>query len=205
LIIDKEFTRKTAKLVQKHTKTEKIKSTLDIYEINEHTLKKLEESNASDTEKVFNLLKSIGITVQRDAGTNPYLVSIGEKAELISIMYRERQKTTKETLDELKKIIDQINNAKREQIKKKMPLEAFSIYWILNNENIPNPENIAKEMNNILKEHPYWRTSEEYERKVKQEIYKIFKKNKIGIKKSVRIVTKILDVLKRSKNENRRF
>ncbi|RLJ03184.1 MAG: type I restriction endonuclease subunit R, partial [Candidatus Aenigmatarchaeota archaeon] len=199
LIIDKEFTRKTAKLVQKHTKTKKIKSTLDIYEINEHTLKKLEESNASDTEKVFNLLKSIGITVQRDAGTNPYLVSIGEKAELISIMYRERQKTTKETLDELKKIIDQINNAKREQIKKKMPLEAFSIYWILNNENIPNPENIAKEMNNVLKEHPYWRTSEEYERKVKQEIYKIFKKNKIGIKKSVRIVTKILDVLKRSK------
>ncbi len=198
LIIDKEFTRKTAELVQKHTKTEKIKSTLDIYEINEYTLKKLEESNVSDTEKVFNLLKSIGITVQRDAGTNPYLISIGEKAELISIMYRERQKTTKETLDELKKLIDEINNAKIEQIRKKMSSEAFSIYWMLNNENIPNPENIAKEMNKILKEYPYWKTSEEYERKVKQETYKIFKRNKIGIKKSVKIVTKILNILKRS-------
>jgi len=198
LIIDKEFTRKTAKLVQEHTKTEKIKLTLDIYEINEHTLKKLEESDSSDTEKVFNLLKSIGITVQREAGSNPYLVSIGERAQLISIIYRERQKTTKETLEELKKLIDEINNAKKEQIKKKMSSETFSIYWILNNENIPNAEDIAEDMNDILKRYPYWKASEEHERKVKQELYKIFRKNKINIKKSVGIVTKILDILKRS-------
>ena len=194
-----DLARKTAKLVQKHIKTEKIKSTLDIYEINEHTLKKLEESNASDTEKVFNLLKSIGITVQRDAGTNPYLVSIGEKAELISFLYKQRQIDTQEALNRTKELIKEYNRAEEEKIKKRLSKEVFSIYWILNNENIPNPENIAKEINNILKEHPYWRTSEEYERKVKQEIYKIFKKNKIGIKKSVRVGTKILDVLKRSK------
>jgi len=146
LIVDKEFTRKTAKLVQEHTKTEKIKSTLDVYEINEHTLKKLEESGSSDTEKVFNLLRSIGITIQREAGRNPYLVSIGERAQLISIMYRERQKTTKETLDDLEKLINELNNAKKEQIKKKMSSEIFSVYWILNKENIPNTESIAKDV-----------------------------------------------------------
>ena len=136
------------------------------------------------------------MTVQKNAKANPFLVSIGEKAELISVMYRERQRTTKETLDELKKLIDEINDAKNEQIKKKMSSEEFSIYWILNNENIPNPENTARKINNILKEHPYWKASEEQKRKVKQKIYKIFKENKIDIKKSVRIGTKILDVLK---------
>lgn len=56
IIVDKEFTRKTAKLVQEHTHSGKIKSTLDVYEINENTIKRLEEDNASDIEKVFNLL-----------------------------------------------------------------------------------------------------------------------------------------------------
>ena len=41
LLVDKEFARKTAKLVQEHTKVGKIKSKLDIYEINEETVKNL--------------------------------------------------------------------------------------------------------------------------------------------------------------------
>jgi type I restriction enzyme R subunit len=60
ILIDKEFMRKTAKLVQTHTHTGNIKSTLEVYEIDENTLRKLEESSSSDTEKVFNLLRSIG-------------------------------------------------------------------------------------------------------------------------------------------------
>ena len=205
LLIDREFTRKTAKLVQEYTKTEKIKSTLDIYEINEGTLKKLEESNASDIEKVFNLIKSIGITVQRGAGNNPYLISIGERAELISILYRERQKSTKETLEEVKQLIDEINRATKEQIEKGLSPETFSVYWILNNENIQNPEDVAKDVHNVLENYPYWRTSEEQERKAKQEIYKIFSKNNLNIEKSIEIGKEILNILKRAKNDGGRF
>jgi len=57
IIIDKEFTRKTAKLVQEYTYSGKIKSSLEIYEIDENTLKRIEEDNSSDTEKVFNLIR----------------------------------------------------------------------------------------------------------------------------------------------------
>jgi len=46
--------------------------------------------------------------------------------------------------------------------------------------------------------YPYWKTSEEHKRKVKQELYKIFRKNKIDVKKSIEIVTNILDMLKKS-------
>jgi type I restriction enzyme R subunit len=37
--VDREFTRKTAKLVQEHTKSGMIRSSLDTYEIDENTIK----------------------------------------------------------------------------------------------------------------------------------------------------------------------
>jgi len=65
-------------------------------------LKKIEESKKPDIEKVFNLLKSIEKEVINKKGVSPYLVSIGERAEAIAEMYKERQKSTQEALEELK-------------------------------------------------------------------------------------------------------
>lgn len=196
LIIDREFTRKTAKLVQERTKCAKIKPTLDVYEINEKTLRKLQEKDASDTEKTFNLLRSIDKTIETGTGTSPYLHSIGEKAELISMQYRQRQIDTEEALEKLKALIDEINEAKKEQAQKNMPANIFTVYWILKDEQIPNPEEKARSMKTLFEAYPYWNTSEEYERKLKQGILKIFTKAKISAKKSVEITNKILDVLR---------
>jgi type I restriction enzyme R subunit len=196
VMVDKEFARKTAKLVQEHTETGEIKSTLDIYEINGDTLKKLEKDKASDTEKVFNLLRSIGITVDKGRITNPYLKSIGEKADLISILFKQRQKDTKETLEELKKVIEEINKAKKEQAEKNMPADVFATYWILKTEGIDDAEEKANSMRDIFEKYPYWRTSEEHERNFKQEILKVFTKAKIAAKKAVQIANKIITILK---------
>jgi len=59
ILIDQDFSKKTAELVQKHTKSGQIRATLEVYEINENTLKLIEADGRSDTERVFNLLKSI--------------------------------------------------------------------------------------------------------------------------------------------------
>lgn len=101
VFIDREFTRKTAKLVQEYTKNSRIKSTLEVYEIDENTLKRLEESKASDIEKVFNLIKSIEKTIEMEGEKSLYLIPIGEKAEEIVKLYEEKKKTTEETLKEL--------------------------------------------------------------------------------------------------------
>lgn len=198
LIIDKDLTRKTTKLVQKHTKSGKIKSNLEIYEINENTLKKLQESEVSDTEKIFNLIKSIEKMVNVESKHKPYLIPIGERAEVISLMFKQRQKDTKQTLEDLKKMIEEINDAKKEQINKKMTPEIFSIYWLLKKNEVSNAENISKEMENVLEKYPHWRTSGEYERRVKQEFYKILNNSGLEVKNSVEIGSKILGVLKGS-------
>jgi type I restriction enzyme R subunit len=196
IITDKEFARKTAKLVQEHTKSGVIKSTIDIYEIDEHTLKKLEKETATDTEKIFNLLRSINATVQKEGSTQPYLRSIAEKAELVSLLYQQRQKDTQQTLDGLKDIVDNINQAKKEQTEKNMPKDVFSTYWLLKEEQVPYEEDKATSMKKILETYPHWKTSEEHERKFKQEILKVFTKSQIEPKKAVELTNKIVKMLK---------
>jgi len=51
---------------------------------------------------------------------NPYLVSIGERAEKIVQAFMEKQKTAQESLKELEEKISEINKAKMEQAEKDM-------------------------------------------------------------------------------------
>ncbi|VUT24554.1 MAG: hypothetical protein MASP_00571 [Candidatus Methanolliviera sp. GoM_asphalt] len=171
--IDKEFAKKTAKLVQKHTKSGKIKSTLEIYKIDENTLRKIEESNASDIEKIFNLIRSIEKITKIEANMSPYLISIAERAELIVTLYKERQKNTRETLEDLKNIIEEINSAKREQIERDMPAEIFTIFWILKKEGFDKPEAMVNQMRYILEKYPHWRKSEKYEMEIRKILYNV--------------------------------
>ncbi len=194
--INKEFTRKTAKLVQEYTKSSKIESTLDVYEIDENTLKRIEESNASDTEKIFNLLKSIEKTLGLEGEESPYLISIAEKAERIAALYKDRQKNTQETLEELKKIIEEINSAKKEQIEKDMPVEIFTIYWILKNEGFKEAETMANQMKEVLEKYPYWQKSDKQEQEVRSELYSVLLKSGIAnIPKVSEIAQNIIKIL----------
>lgn len=196
VITDREFTRKTAKLVQERTESGQIRSSLEVYEINEHTLRQLQKNNATDTEKVFNLLRSVGIAIEKGTSTHPYLQSIGQKAELISLLYKQRQIDTQDALEKIKALIEEINQARKEQAEKNLPPEVFSVYWVLKDEGIENPEGKAASMKTVFELYPHWSTSEEYERKLKQEILKVFTKAGISVKKSVEVTNKILAILR---------
>ncbi len=191
--IDKDFLRKTAKLVQEHTKSGVIQPTLDIYEINEETLKKIEESKASDTEKIFNLLKGIVGTVTRDSQLSPYLISIGEKAEEIAKLFKQRQLSTQQTLEELRRIVEEMNEARREQAEKNMPVEVFAVMWLLKKEGVKDAEGSANQMKETFEKFPHWKTSEKHEREIRNQLYKIMVKT--GIKNFIDIVKKIMQIL----------
>lgn len=168
---DREFSRKTARLVQEQTRSGQIKPTVDVYEIDDDTLRKIQESRASDTERVFSLLKSITETVGAHLAREPYLIPIGDRAEQIAKLYQERQQTTQEALVALRDLIAEINAARKEQAESKMPVEAFSVLWVLKREGAVNPEECARQMEGVLEKYPHWRTSEKHERQVKQALY----------------------------------
>jgi type I restriction enzyme R subunit len=202
LLVDKEFARKTAKLVQEHTKVGKIKSKLDIYEINEETVKKLEKSDSSDTEKIFNLLKSIKREVLGQSQNNPYLISIGERAERVSLMFKQRQIDTKETLQNLKDMIKNINSAKKERIEKKMSGEEFSIYWVLKEEGIQNPEIKTKDFSESLSNYPHWRISDDQQRSLKHALLKLLLKEEGKPHQKLELLNKILKLIGEYHNDS---
>ncbi len=175
--IDREFSRKIAELVQEHTKTGKIKPSFEVYKIDEDTIKRIEESQVSDTEKVFNLLKSIRKLIEEEGEQSPYLISIGEKAERIAKMYEEGQKRTRGMLEELKQMIEEINKARKEQKEKNMSADVFTVYWLLKSKEYEASEEKAKQMQEVFDKYPSWKWSEFQEREVRHELYKILIKS----------------------------
>ena len=202
ILLDRELTRKTAELVQKHTKSDIIGPTLDVYEIDEETLKRIEEKKASDTEKIFNLIKSIEKTLENRGKNSPYLISIAERAEQIVKLYEDRQKSTQETLEDLRKIIDEINAARKEQIEKNMSTGVFTIYWILKEEGFKDAETMANRMEEVLEKYPYWQKSEKHEREVRNKLYEVLLRSGIkDIERISDIVQNIVDILKAGSTE----
>jgi len=200
--IDKEFTKKTAELVQKYTESSTIGPTLDVCEIDEETLKRIEESKASDIEKIFNLIKSIERTVVKRGKDAPYLASIAERAEFLVKLYEDRQKNTQETLEDLKKIIDEINSAQREQTEKGMPAEIFTIYWMLKDRGFKNAEIMANQMQDVLERYPHWKRSAKHEKEIRAKLYEVIIRSGVtDIKKVSDLAQHIIEILKSSVTE----
>lgn len=199
ILIDREFSKKVAQLVQRHTGSSEIDTPTKIYEIDDTVLREIEERSVSDIEKVFNLIKAISGLVQHDQDESPYLLSIGEKADAVIQLYKDRQKTTQDTLEELKKIITEIQQARKEQEKRNISIEEFSIFWLLQKNDVNEPENKASSMKDLLKKYPHWRQSEQQAREVKGEMYKILlQSGSADIRATKKIVDQILTVLRRA-------
>jgi type I restriction enzyme R subunit len=197
--VDREFTRKVARLVQQHTTGTDINLPDGIYAIDDKVLTRIEENEGSDIEKVYNYRKGIHHIVKEHLKESPYLLSIGEKADAVMQLYTDRQKTTQETLDELKKIFAEIKSARDAQAERNIPAEEFSIFWLLKKTGIPEPETKAHDMKRILNQYPHWRHSEQQARDVKQELYEvILQSGTTDIKEVKRIIDQITNVLKRA-------
>ncbi|MBF0616650.1 MAG: HsdR family type I site-specific deoxyribonuclease [Nitrospirae bacterium] len=194
ITIDREFTRKTAQLVSDQTKGGNIGPIIGIYEINEETLKRIDASRVSDREKVFNLIKTIVKHVTEGADELPYLRSIGERADEIIHRYNEGQEMTQATINALKNLVNEINDAKREQNSKGMPNEVFSVYWLFRNEGIAEPENSANEMSEVFKTNPHWRSNGSHEREVRKKLYSIL--SKCGLSGFIEFGKNIMDILR---------
>ena len=88
--IDKEFTTKTRKLLQEHTEGDLFALPNAVYELNETTLREMDQSDTSDAVKVINLWKALLHKVIDEDESNPYLISIGERAEAITEAHENR-------------------------------------------------------------------------------------------------------------------
>ena len=194
--VDEEFTEKTKKLIQKYTKNSKIKDTLEVFVIDEYTLKRIEESNASDVEKVFNLYKSIEKTVEEESVEYPILITIGEKAENLLSLYKNRQKSTEKTLNGLKNLVQETNDKKKAQKESGKSAAFFTLKELLKGESIDDAENIAEEFEKKKETYPLWDKDEDQKREMRQEFYKLLGPKGLKGEKIKQLFEKYLYILK---------
>lgn len=193
IIVDKELMRKTQQLVRSSVENYNIPKPYKIYEIKEDTLQALKSDDDSNNTKVINLRKSIEKFVLDNEDSLPYLISIGERAETVVELYDDRQISTQEALSRLEKIIEEINQAKKEQAEKDFEAREFTVYWILKKEEIQNADELAVQIEEAFKQSPNWKDNAKEARELTAGLYKILLKC-MDKDKAVVLVDKILKI-----------
>jgi type I restriction enzyme R subunit len=193
VVVDKELMRKTQILVRKAVENYDIPKPYKIYEIKEDTLQALKKDDESDNTKVINLRKSIEKFVLDNEDSLPYLISIGERAEVVVELYDDRQISTQEALTRLEKIIEEINQAKKERAEKNFDAQKFTVYWILKKEEIKNADELAVQIDGAFSQNPDWRVNAKEARELTASLYKILLKV-VDKDKAVALVDKILKI-----------
>jgi type I restriction enzyme R subunit len=170
--IDKSLLRKTASLVQRHTRISGIATPTAPQKLTSETLEAIAAQNVPDTVKVFNLLKAINQLAAASAGQEPYLVNIGDKAAQIAQAFETRQQTTEQTLAELRRLLKEVAQARQEKDATNLSPESFAVYWFLKHEGIEQAESVARQAEIAFGECPHWQTSTHQGRQLLQSLYK---------------------------------
>jgi type I restriction enzyme R subunit len=194
--VDKEFLRKTARLVQAHTQSGAIEDPTKFHALNAKALEAIAKQKQSDTVKVFNLLKALANLVNAKAGGEPYLISIGDRAEEIAEAFESRQMTTQQALDLLEKLIAQLKAAERDRDATGLSPEAFAVFYVLKTDGVGDPLKAAQAVEAAFQQHPHWQTSEHQEQDVRRSIYKAL--IDAGIEAVVEVATKLMKLLRRA-------
>jgi type I restriction enzyme R subunit len=177
--VDRSFLRKTAALVQEHTKGGGIESLDKPVELNAEALEKIAGENRPDTVKIFNLVKAIHDLVEQEGVKAPHLIPIGERAAQVALSFEERQATTQEALDALTRLVRECAEAEQTRERSDLPSEAFTVFWLLKRDDVANAEEVARASAAAFGRYPHWRTAPEQEREVRASLYKALIKAKV--------------------------
>jgi type I restriction enzyme R subunit len=170
--VDRSFLRKTATLVQEHTKGGGIESLDKTVELNVEALEKIAGEDRPETVKIFNLVKAIHDLVEQEGVKAPHLIPIGERAAQVALNFEERQTTTQEALEALTKLVKECAEAEQTRERSDLPSEAFTIFWLLKRDGVAEAEEVARAGAAAFGRYPHWRTAPEQEREVRASLYK---------------------------------
>ena len=171
--VRRDILRKTENLIKENVELLHIADNLPLYEINKDIASTIKADKISERVKIASLYRSIKIHIERKKDESPYLVSIAEKVEEIIEQLRERQRSVENALEELTKIAEEIAEAEEEQEKSGLSKEEFSYFWILRRHDVENPEQKARDAQEILRERGHWIFNENIERELRKELYKL--------------------------------
>ena len=202
---DMDLSEKTAQLVRESTSIGEFNPPRSTYSINDKTLSTIRTDHKSDRERILSMINSILNEVSKNMLKQPYLISIGERAEQIAQMYGQGQESSENTAKELELLIIEMNKANKDQKSLGMSPDIFSLYWFLKKKEVQESEKIATEMSSVFTKYSSWRTNPRQERDIRLELNRALasrmKSNDISqVQKYTEIAKEIIDRLKANGN-----
>ncbi len=203
--LDMDLSEKTAQLVRESTSIGEFNPPRSTYSINDKTLSTIRTDHKSDRERILSMINSILNEVSKNMLKQPYLISIGERAEQIAQMYGQGQESSENTAKELELLIIEMNKANKDQKSLGMSPDLFSLYWFLKKKEVQESEKIATEMSSVFTKYSSWRTNPRQERDIRLELNRALasrmKSNDISqVQKYTEIAKEIIDRLKANGN-----
>lgn len=202
---DLELSEKTAQLVRENTTIGEFRPPRSTYSIDEETLSRIRAEHKTDRERILSMINSILHEVSNNKANEPYLISIGERAEQIAKMYSEGQESSEKIAKELESIINEMNQAKKDREAFRMSADVFSLYWFLKKAGANHAEEIANRMSSVFNKYSQWRTNARQERDIRLELNRTMgsytdSKDISRIQKNAEIAKEIIDRLKANGN-----
>ena len=191
--VDKELTAKTRELLQEHTEGHLFELPNPVYELSADTLRKINQSDTSDTVKVQNLTKALHRTVTEEGRSKPFLISIGERAEAVVEKYENRQITTQDVLAEFMELVAEYARAIREREGMGLDENAFAVYTILKNA-IGNatPEQ-AQAVDQVFADFPDYQWNDHQQSLLRTTLYRTLRPT-VGIENLIETTNKLLNL-----------
>lgn len=192
--VDREFQRKTNELIQ-----EKISATYPLpgekyFEINEKSIEYIKSQNKNENTKIINLIKSIE-KIADEKSEDPFLIGLLERAEAVEEQYENRQISTQEALDEIRKIYEDDVKRKKEQAEKGYDGLTFFIYRTLIDKGLSNSEETTKQIKEEFVKNPNWKTSEKELRELRKGVYYAILAEEEDIDRAASIVEELFNHL----------
>lgn len=193
----RDLRNKTKELIRKHVDLEQIVDNLPAYKIDEKVIEKVERERVPEKAKVVNLYRSIVLHVQVNVKQEPYLHSLGERADNIIKRFEERQTQSKEALKALIQIAEEIAKSHTERTQLGLTRDEFNIYWSLKESEVSNDLiDLARKVLRLLESNKTWPLNRKREMETRRGLYKILLK-KVPPKKLSAVVNSILDIHQR--------
>jgi type I restriction enzyme R subunit len=169
IYVDRAFQRKTNELVQKHIGVDKLESVTEFVEIDANTIEVIKKQKGGDSTKIINLVKSIEKAAQ-DAGDDPFLIALAERARAVQEHYEDRHASTAAALDELLKELAKNEQRKAEQAARGLDSVTYFVLCKLTDDGYSDADQTSRAIANVFADHPNWHRGDAALREARQDV-----------------------------------
>lgn len=169
----REVAKKTEWLIRERAASFGVTTAMPLVTVDEKALATLRKEGRSSNAKVLNLGKSLAQAAAEEGERQPYLLSIGERAEQVLEAYDDRQIGTQEALRQLERLLTEFVEARKERERAGFDLNAFTIYWTLKQAGASEPERLASLLDAAFERFPNHAHNAAELRQLKAELYKV--------------------------------